>query len=433
MITVADIGVAPRGYVIRKLRTDGNWDVYYPGDTLPASGNTYVAASQEIGTGGVLYDETDAINAALVAQYEVFTRGIHRVDGTIVIPPGKRLIVAKGHEIKRTAASASTAAVVHVKGIGSELVGGGRVTTQNHHPQGVVACGHIGFGDTYNAQKWLVENIDIYGRSSGSTGGVNTTVGTVPGVSANIGIFVPNSQPFVGSSAANYFGSIRGSKINQSDIGLLFTDMSNAHQVHDLFLQDIYGSYIQSHGAYANLVIGAWFHRGKVDGITGIYLRDKLFASAPYASGHNSYRNSFLGIRVEPVKVCDAVKIEAGSYNNFIELSSNTGSSAVVDANGANWYVESGGAAKFKGFSGSVVPTSDANLDCGDRVARWVNTWSQQFRPGDGSVVWTSGLGSPEGVVTAGKGSMFLRIDGPAETTMYVKEAGSGNTGWTAK
>ena len=44
-----------------------------------------------------------------------------------------------------------------------------------------------------------------------------------------------------------------------------------------------------------------------------------------------------------------------------------------------------------------------------------------------------SGTGTPEGVVTAPIGSMFLRRDGGAGTTMYVKESGTGNTGWVGK
>lgn len=45
----------------------------------------------------------------------------------------------------------------------------------------------------------------------------------------------------------------------------------------------------------------------------------------------------------------------------------------------------------------------------------------------------TSGSGTPEGVVTAPVGSLFLRTDGAAATTLYVKTSGAGNTGWTAK
>lgn len=43
------------------------------------------------------------------------------------------------------------------------------------------------------------------------------------------------------------------------------------------------------------------------------------------------------------------------------------------------------------------------------------------------------GSGSPEGVVTAPIGHLYLRSDGGATTTLYVKTSGTGNTGWTAK
>jgi hypothetical protein len=45
----------------------------------------------------------------------------------------------------------------------------------------------------------------------------------------------------------------------------------------------------------------------------------------------------------------------------------------------------------------------------------------------------TAGAGTPEGVVTAPPGSMFLRSDGGAGTTLYIKETGTGSTGWVAK
>ena len=43
------------------------------------------------------------------------------------------------------------------------------------------------------------------------------------------------------------------------------------------------------------------------------------------------------------------------------------------------------------------------------------------------------GAGTPEGVVTGVIGDLFLRTDGGASTTLYVKTSGTGNTGWTAK
>ncbi len=43
------------------------------------------------------------------------------------------------------------------------------------------------------------------------------------------------------------------------------------------------------------------------------------------------------------------------------------------------------------------------------------------------------GFDTPEGSLTAGIGTMFLRTNGGAGTSFYIKESGAGNTGWVAK
>jgi len=45
----------------------------------------------------------------------------------------------------------------------------------------------------------------------------------------------------------------------------------------------------------------------------------------------------------------------------------------------------------------------------------------------------SSGVGSPEGVVTAIVGSMYTDTTGGVGTTLYIKETGSSSTGWSAK
>ena len=55
-----------------------------------------------------------------------------------------------------------------------------------------------------------------------------------------------------------------------------------------------------------------------------------------------------------------------------------------------------------------------------------------QILPSTGPQIY-SGSGSPEGVVTAAIGSLYMRTDGGAGTSLYVKESGTGNTGWVAK
>ncbi|WP_240041335.1 hypothetical protein [Paenibacillus ginsengarvi] len=52
---------------------------------------------------------------------------------------------------------------------------------------------------------------------------------------------------------------------------------------------------------------------------------------------------------------------------------------------------------------------------------------------GPGHIGIRYGTGSPEGVVSAPVASLYLRADGLPGSTLYVKESGTGNTGWTAK
>lgn len=70
-------------------------------------------------------------------------------------------------------------------------------------------------------------------------------------------------------------------------------------------------------------------------------------------------------------------------------------------------------------------------------------TWSVQHTDDGAHTVVTlgstsgpsvqAGLGTPEGLITAPMGSLYLRTDGGASTTLYVKTSGTGPTGWTAK
>lgn len=86
----------------------------------------------------------------------------------------------------------------------------------------------------------------------------------------------------------------------------------------------------------------------------------------------------------------------------------------------------------FNITDGSFNPDADNSQNCGSTGSRWQNVKAYKFNV-DGEVIWTSGSGTPEGVVTAPVGSLFSRTDGGSGTSLYVKESGTGNTGWVAK
>lgn len=59
-----------------------------------------------------------------------------------------------------------------------------------------------------------------------------------------------------------------------------------------------------------------------------------------------------------------------------------------------------------------------------------VNTGPIHLGPGTARIY--NGTGSPEAVVTATVGSLFIRTDGGTSTTLFIKETGSAATGWRA-
>lgn len=82
---------------------------------------------------------------------------------------------------------------------------------------------------------------------------------------------------------------------------------------------------------------------------------------------------------------------------------------------------------------GTFYPATDNTQTFGRSTERWQHVYGTNFHPGDGTATWTSGAGTPEGSISAAVGSLYTRTDGGASTTLYVKESGSGNTGWVAK
>lgn len=86
-----------------------------------------------------------------------------------------------------------------------------------------------------------------------------------------------------------------------------------------------------------------------------------------------------------------------------------------------------GGAAAKPSF-GVEVSAACANVSLvGNRLFKGTN---HQATSGASQL---TGTGDPNGTVAAPQGSTYLRTDGAATTTLYVKTAGSGTSGWTAK
>ena len=113
---------------------------------------------------------------------------------------------------------------------------------------------------------------------------------------------------------------------------------------------------------------------------------------------------------------------DSAPTGNFLFCGSRTGGTSrfVVDINGNVSAV-------------SCNPITDLVSAIGSITKRWLSAFIGTLYFGNGTTLFTSGSGSPEGVLTAPIGSLYTRTDGGTGTTLYVKESGTGNTGWVAK
>jgi hypothetical protein len=187
-------------------------------------------------------------------------------------------------------------------------------------------------------------------------------------------------------------------------------------------------------GPDANVVIS--HATGERIGSLSGHFKDTFAPSlnAQYLSGH--------AFRHEDTTATFIALANQGNTNDQAGISYNTPSAANLGAFfyakaaiGSNdyWALRTNSTEWLRFFQNLIRPTVDNGPAIGSTSFRFSNTYSTNLRPGAGSVIWTSGTGSPEGVITAAVGSMYTRTDGGVGTTLYVKETGAGNTGWAAK
>jgi len=84
-------------------------------------------------------------------------------------------------------------------------------------------------------------------------------------------------------------------------------------------------------------------------------------------------------------------------------------------------------------FNGSLQFETDVTWAIGSATRKAIATYSRDYYVGSaGTVKILSGTGSPEGSQTAPVSSIYLRSDGTTGTLLYIKQTGTGNTGWAA-
>ena len=83
--------------------------------------------------------------------------------------------------------------------------------------------------------------------------------------------------------------------------------------------------------------------------------------------------------------------------------------------------------------SSSIIPTLGSTQNIGSPASMVGTIYVANLMLTSTNVLMSTGTGSPEGVVSANVGSIYTDQTGGAGSTLYIKEANTGNTGWVAK
>jgi hypothetical protein len=151
--------------------------------------------------------------------------------------------------------------------------------------------------------------------------------------------------------------------------------------------------------------------------------------SFPFVYGQLKFLNGVGTAAMDPATYGGTVACSLGNW----DFNALLGPLRLMSAQPAGVYLGSSNVFRWQVTDASIRPVVDDTYNVGTASLRPASVFGKVFRPGAGTVSWTSGAGSPEGVATAVVGSLYTRTDGGAGTTLYIKESGVGNVGWIAK
>jgi hypothetical protein len=308
-------------------------------------------------------DSTTAIQTAINENNAVFIpAGTYRCDQTITIMSTyinrKHVVMTAATKLHRFAAnSTAIGPIIELLGQYGHFDGGyGELFTQNNSPRGVACLGHADqTSSNYNGLYWNFENCDI--RTKDFTG-------TTPLPDDGVGLFVPSSQPLLGSSYVNYFGNVSNVRVFDATTAFQLTDLANAHTFVNCFVDFFWNYAYRLNGAYGNSFYGGFINGCKQNGGIAVLLGNKLNPAYPFSSTLQSSNNNIFGMAIELYTSGNTgVLIPAGSGSpleesghNFCQINWNSSGSAFVDSTAGGTNTISTGTVNFR-FGDSIELT----------------------------------------------------------------------------
>jgi len=313
-------------------------------------------------------DSTTAIQTAITDNAAVFIpAGTYRCDNTISIVSNynnrKHVVMTAATKLQRLSAnSAAVGPVIELLGNYGHFDGGfGELMSQNNSPRGVACLGQADqTTSNYNGLYWNFENCDVRTKDFTSLS---------PTAGQGVGVFIPSSQPLLGSSFANYFGTVSNVRVFNATTAFHLTDLANGHTFVNCFVDFFWFYAYRLNGAYGNTFYGGFINGCKQNGGTAIYLANKLNPAYPYASSLQSSNNNFFGMTIELYTTANnGVEVQVGTGSplqecghNFCQINWNSSGNAFVDNTSGATNTISTGSTVFR-FGDNIELTDTATL-----------------------------------------------------------------------
>jgi hypothetical protein len=402
----------------------------------------YISVKDFGAVGNGIADDTVAVQAAITAAMVgtannvFFPAGTYKISATLTIPNvvnGKAVIYGSGAQIQATHNGVlfdNQSLWVSFRDL--TLVGPGKAQANSIGVQGVM-------------YDWYFENVGVYDFAIGIRAG--------GGSHLYLKCFFGGNGKCIWPSVFANIISIDSCYFSTSDYGLYVPNNFGPGPVNYVAQVCIYNTAMEvcstsvySVGINRLLVENSWFEQETVGSL--------VLTDTPLLSINSNYVNFPPSISFTsgfPNASRRAQYLDPYTGETFRNYSTTTQTSVNFDSQGfpnsaldgisftgylaGNSYTNRilGGDNRISIDSQNFWPLTDMNTYLGFTNRRWQDGYIARLHPGDATVLWTSGGGSPEGAVSAVVGSLYTRTDGGANTTLYIKESGSGNTGWVAK
>lgn len=293
-------------------------------------------------------DPTGALNSSQAIQNAInehnvvfIPAGTYRCDSPIIIESSyanrKFMTMTAATKLRRMSAfSAQQGPVIELVGNYGHFDGGfGEIESENDSPRGVVVLGQrdTNLLSTGNGLFWSFSNCDVRCK--------DYQAGPTPTAGQTIGVYIPSAQPYKGANYANYFGSVSNVRVFRASTAYWLTDQVNAHTFVNCTVEYFWHYAWKLNGAYGHTIYGGFVNACYQNGGTVVYLGNREFPTAPYATSLASNNNSIFGIAIELYTTGNyGVYIPApepgglSSAHNFVQISWNTNGTPVVDLTG---------------------------------------------------------------------------------------------------